>query len=181
MDLPLPGVQNGQMGSSRRPSSPHRAGLTCLWVACAAGLLHAGFSFYWAAGGRTLLDTVGPWAVRQAEQFPVRTGVLLGFIGTAKAAAALIPVAAGYGRIPRPGLWRGISWVGAAALVAYGGLNTAVGNAVLAGLVRPQGGYDRAAVIGHAWLWDPLFLVWGAALLGWLLISRPRTAATGIR
>ena len=66
------------------------------------GLTHAGFSAYWALGGRWLLGTVGEWAVRMA----------LG------------------------------------------------------------GGYDRAAMIGHVALWDPLFALWGLALLSSLWLSR---------
>jgi hypothetical protein len=28
-------------------------------------------------------------------------------------------------------------------------------------------------MVGHALLWDPLFLLWGAALVVWLHFSRP--------
>ncbi|WP_289603599.1 DUF3995 domain-containing protein [Arthrobacter sp. zg-Y877] len=134
-------------------------------------MLHAGFSLYWALGGPWLLDTVGRWAVQESTESPVRTGLLLGFVALLKAAAAVIPTAAAYGRIRWPGLWRAVSWVGAAVLVLYGGANTVVSNAVLAGLIRPAAGYDRTATIGHAWLWDPLFLLWGVALLGYLMLS----------
>ena len=149
-----------------------KLGLACVWTACAAGLVHAAFSLYWAAGGQWLLDTVGRWAVRQSREAPLRTGLLLGLVALAKTAGALIPVAAAYGRMPRPRVWRVLCWAGAVLLVLYGGANTVVSNAVLAGLVRPEAGYDRPAMIGHAWLWDPLFLLWGAALLGYLLLSR---------
>ncbi len=47
-----------------------------------------------------------------------------------------------------------------------------MGNLVLAGAVAPDGGYDRAGQVGHAWLWDPLFLVWGIALVVGLLRLR---------
>ena len=60
---------------------------------------------------------------------------------------------------------RGCRWVGAAVLIVWGGLNTVVGNLVLTGVIRPGSGYDRAGMIGHAWLWDPLFLAWGIALV----------------
>ena len=42
-------------------------------------------------------------------------------------------------------LARSTCWLGALALVAWGGANTVVGNLVLAGAVRPQGGYDPQA------------------------------------
>ena len=49
---------------------------------------------------------------------------------------------------------------------------------MLSGLIAPEGGYDRPAMIGHALLWDPLFLVWGATLLASLWLSRtPRASA----
>lgn len=38
----------------------------------------------------------------------------------------------------------------------WGGLNTAVGNLVLAGVIQPDSGFDRPGMIGHAYLWDPL-------------------------
>ncbi|MCQ1946026.1 MULTISPECIES: DUF3995 domain-containing protein [unclassified Arthrobacter] len=162
---------SGERKAGRR-QAPTGLGRACLWTACAAGLLHAGFSFYWALGGRWLLDTVGQWAVQESTEAPLRTGVLLGAVAAFKAAAALIPAAAAYGRVPKPGLWRTLSWIGAVVLVLYGGANTVVSNAVLAGLIRPDTGYDRMATIGHAWLWDPLFLLWGGALLGYLVLSR---------
>lgn len=149
----------------------------CIWTACAAGLVHAAFSLYWAVGGQWLLDTVGRWAVQQSALAPRRTGLILALVGLAKIAAALLPVALAYNRLRGPRFWRAACWAGAVLLVLYGGANTAVSHAVLSGLVRPDTGYDRAAMIGHAWLWDPLFLLWGAALLGYLLLSRTGAAA----
>ncbi|MCQ1999889.1 DUF3995 domain-containing protein [Arthrobacter zhaoxinii] len=161
-----------QARKAGRRRTPAGLGRACLWTACAAGLLHAAFSLYWAVGGRWLLDTVGQWAVQESADAPLQTGLLLGAVALFKAAAALIPTASAYGRVPWPGLWRAVSWIGAVVLVLYGGANTVVSNAVLAGLIRPDTGYNRMATIGHAWLWDPLFLLWGAALLGYLLLSR---------
>ncbi|MGI8459476.1 MAG: hypothetical protein ACR2LI_15380 [Propionibacteriaceae bacterium] len=54
----------------------------------------------------------------------------------------------------------------------WGGLNTVTGNLVLAGVVHSAGGYDRDAMVGHAWLWDPLFLAWGIAVAVTLLLTR---------
>jgi hypothetical protein len=82
------------------------------WIAMALGLAHAGFSAYWALGGRWLLPTVGEWAVTMADTDPQR-----------------------------------------------------------AGTIRVDGGYDRTAMIGHVALWDPLFALWGLALLGSLWLS----------
>lgn len=144
------------------------------WVALALGLAHAGFSAYWALGGRWLLRTVGEWAVTLADTDPQRAGLILGAVALVKAAAAVIPLLTAYGQMPWPRVWRLISWVGAGGLVLYGGANVVGSGAVLAGLVRVDGGYDRAATIGHVALWDPLFAMWGLALLGSLWLSRRR-------
>ena len=69
---------------------------------------------------------------------------------------------------------------GAPLLVLYGGANTVVCNAVLAGVIRQDAGYDRAAAIGHAWFWNPLFLVWGVALLGYLVLACPASARRAV-
>ena len=110
------------------------------WVALALGLVHAGFSAYWAVGGRWLLGTVGEWAVSLADRDPPRAGLALGGVALVKAAAAVIPALLAYGRMPWPRVWRTISWVGAVALVLYGGANVAISGAVLAGLVTADGG-----------------------------------------
>ncbi|WP_188667052.1 DUF3995 domain-containing protein [Tersicoccus solisilvae] len=146
-----------------------------VWVACAAGLLHAGASLYWALGGRMLLETVGQWAVGLAEDAPLAAGLGLGVVAALKAIAAVVPVAVARGRVGPARFWRAVSWVGAVVLIVYGAFNTVIAQAVLAGLVRADGGYDEAAMIGHAWLWDPLFLVWGLALAAHLWLSRRPT------
>ncbi|MEH0109073.1 DUF3995 domain-containing protein [Tersicoccus sp. MR15.9] len=153
-----------------------RGSLTWVWLASVAGLVHAGVSAYWALGGRALLSTVGSWAVQLAADAPVAAGLGLGVVAVVKAAAAVVPAAVAHGRIGGQRGWRAISWAGAAALIVYGGANTAVSNAVLTGLIDPAGGYDRDAMIGHAWLWDPLFLLWGLALAAHLWTSRRGSA-----
>jgi len=147
-----------------------------VWVAGAAGGVHAGFSLYWALGGQWLLATVGQWAVRLSADFPVPAGIGLGLVAVVKLLAATVPIGAAYGRVPWPRFWRRISWGGGALLVAYGGVNVVVAIAVLAGVVHPQGGYDAEAMRGHAYLWDPLFFVWGTALVLSLWLSRRRAA-----
>jgi hypothetical protein len=143
-----------------------------VWTAGLAGVVHAGFSLYWALGGRWLLATVGQWAVDLSTDAPLASGIALGLVAAAKFLGATIPIGVAYGRVPWPRLWRGISWAGGLLLVAYGGVNTIAALAVLAGAIRPEGGYDANAMMGHAFLWDPLFLLWGGALVVSLWLSR---------
>jgi len=145
-------------------------------VAGVVGVLHAAASLYWALGGQWLLATVGQWAVDLSAEAPVAAGTALGVIALVKFLAAAIPIGVAYGRVPGARFWRAVSWTGGLLLVAYGGLNTVVSAAVLAGWIRPEGGYDAEAMRGHAYLWDPLFCVWGTALLLSLWLSRNRSA-----
>jgi hypothetical protein len=143
------------------------------WVALGLGLTHAGFSAYWGFGGHWLLRTVGEWAVTVVDTDRQRAGLILGGVALVKAAAAVIPGLVVYRRMPWPRVWRAVSWVGGIGLLLYGGANVVVSGAVLAGLIQVDGGYDRAAMVGHVALWDPLFALWGLALLGSLWLSRP--------
>jgi hypothetical protein len=149
-----------------------RLSRAAVWAAAAFGLVHAAFSAYWALGGDWLLRTVGAWAVGLRDDSPTAAALGLGAIAGVKAVAAVVPVLVAYGRLPWPRLWRAISWVGGCFLVLYGGLNVVVSGAVLAGVITPDGGFDRPAMIGHAFLWDPLFALWGAALVVSLVLSR---------
>lgn len=165
---------------TRRPSpartsvGPRRsaAGTRLLWAAAAAGLVHAGFSLYWAVGGRWLLDTVGQWAVDLGHDRPAVAGVTLVAIAALKTAAAVIPALATAGRIRPPRLWRGLAWPAAVVLTAYGAATTLTANLVLTGTLRSDGGYDHTAMLGHAYLWDPLFLLWGVLLAAGLFATR---------
>lgn len=148
-----------------------------VWLACLAGTVHAGFSLYWALGGQGLLATVGQWAVQLSADAPLEAGLVLGVVAAGKLLAAAIPVVVAYERTPRQRFWRAVSWAGGLLLVTYGGVNTIVSGAVLGGVIRPEGGYDLNAMIGHAWLWDPLFFLWGSALVLSLWYSRKSSTA----
>lgn len=67
--------------------------------------------------------------------------------------------------------------LGAIVLVLWGGTNTVVVNLVLSGVLPPGENYDHAAMIGHGWLWDPLFLLWGLALAIGLFATKHSRAA----
>lgn len=46
---------------------------------------------------------------------------------------------------------------------------------VLAGVIQPDGGFDRSSMLGHAWLWDPWFVAWGIVLVIGLVIGLVRS------
>lgn len=152
-----------QNGVVRRPD-------IALLIAAVAGTLHAAASLYWATGGTWLLDTLGARAVETFE--PIRW--VLWPVGLLKLAAALVPAwLHACDRLSRP--WRVLCWAGAVLLIAWGGANTVVANLVLLGAFSPGGDIDRPGLVGHAVLWDPLFLVWGLALaIGLRRVSRAR-------
>lgn len=137
-------------------------------AAAVFGTVHAGFSLYWAAGGTWLLWSLGSGLL---ETFAGREWLLFP-IGAVKLIAALAPWILARLHWPWPRLTRGLCWLGSVALIAWGGLNTVVGNLVLTGIIQPGDGFDRPGMIGHAWMWDPLFLLWGVALLIGLLATR---------
>jgi hypothetical protein len=148
-----------------------RVGRGFLWLAVVCGVIHAAFSLYWALGGAWLLATIGQWAVSLAREAPALAGIGLCLVAFAKLLAALIPLAVEYGRVPARRFWRALSLAGGVGLILYGGLNCVVSSAVLAGIIQPKGGFDRDAMIGHAWLWDPLFFIWGCALVTSLTLT----------
>lgn len=139
-----------------------------LMVSAAAGMVHGLFSLYWAVGGNWLISTLGDqlvavFAGRRWLLFPV---------GVIKVGFAVLPLVLHVRGWPARRFSRLVSWLGAIVLMLWGGVNTVTGNLVLIGLVRPAGGYDRPGMVGHAWLWDPLFMIWGAALTIGLLSTR---------
>lgn len=144
-----------------------------LWftIAAIAGVLHGLFSLYWATGGNWLVSTLG---TQLTETFDGKRWLLYP-VAAAKIAGALLPLYWTLRGWPAQRFWYWLCWVGAAGLIIWGGINTVTGNLVLSGLVKPAGGYDRDGMIGHAWLWDPLFLVWGITLAVGLYLGR-RTA-----
>jgi len=142
-------------------------------AASAFGVIHAGFSFYWAAGGTLLVSSLGTGLV---ESFRGREW-LLAPIGAVKLVAAMAPLALARSGWPARRVTRWTCWLGALLLMGWGALNTAVANLVLADVIQPESGFDRPGMIGHAYLWDPLFLAWGAALMIGLLASRGRATA----
>lgn len=142
-------------------------------AAAVAGAAHALPSLYWALGGTALASTLGEWAVRWQRESPGEVAVLLSLIFLAKLAGATLPLVNERGLLPAPRLWRGLFWCAAALLVAYGASNVVAAIAALTGMIGTAQTMDAAALIGHAFLWDPLFLLWGLLLAAALGTSRP--------
>lgn len=149
---------------------PGRAAVAALLTCSIAGVVHGLFSLYWAVGGNwltiTISDQLAAFAGRRWLLFPV---------GVIKVGFALLPLMLLVRGWPVRQLSRLVCWLGAAVLVLWGGVNTVTGNLVLTGLIHPAGGYDRPGMVGHAWLWDPLFLIWGSALTIALMSTRGST------
>ena len=164
--------------SSNNMSDEHfgasRQGKTICWAAlltaAAAGAVHGLFSLYWAMGGGWLLESLGADLI---EAFSDSRWLLLR-VGLVKIFAGVLPLALARWEWPAPRLSRSACWVGAIVFVLWGGTNTIAGNLVLMGVITPEGGYDGPGMAGHAWLWDPLFLLWGASLTLALLLSPQR-------
>ena len=99
-------------------------------------------------------------------------GAVLGVVAPVKIAGSLVPVLVETGHVGGRRRWRALEWAGAVVLVGYGLLNVLVAWAVLGGLLTSAAGYDRSAELGHAALWDPLFLLWGLLLAAGLATTR---------
>ncbi|MCS5478108.1 DUF3995 domain-containing protein [Corynebacterium sp. YIM 101645] len=131
-------------------------------TAAVAGLFQGAASVYWGLGGKWLLETVGEQVTGQLEGL----GWAVITVGAVKIVFALSPL------LVDGHWWRVLYWLGAAVLMLWGGVNTVVINLVLAGVLPRGENYDHVAMIGHGWLWDPLFLLWGLALAVGLSATR---------
>jgi hypothetical protein len=99
---------------------------------------------------------------------------VLGVVAVLKIAGAVIPLRIETRPCRARRVWRRLAAVAAVGLMVYGLVNVVISWAVLGGLVTPEGGYDREVQLGHAALWDPLFLLWGLLLAGGLALTRQR-------
>jgi hypothetical protein len=156
----------GRTGAERaqapRASGWSTAGTAAAYAAAVVAFAYALVSLYWAAGGQSLVSTVGGYV----EQFARRGGAVPVLVALA---AAAVKVAGGllalalvrpWGRVLSR--WLLIASTGASALlVVYGGLNVALASLVLSGIIHPSAGVDRTALRWHAGVWALWFLMWG--------------------
>lgn len=148
-------------------------GIAALVLAAVIGVVHGSFSVYWSFGGRWLLDTVGQDVI---GAFDGRAW-LLALTGAIKIAAAVIPVLVTLQSWRHAAAWRFAAWAGACVLILWGGANTVTANLVVRNLIPAPVSADRAGLWGHALLWDPMFLLWGVALVAGLFLTRVRNRA----
>lgn len=146
------------------------------WLAAAAacGLIHAGAQAYWAAGGTWLRDTARPWSVQLQADQPMMAAPALAALAVGMAVLALSPLIITRARYPRAwGIARPIWWILGVGLVLYGGASAIFAQLAFGGFVSGAD-IDRSAVIGQAFIWNPLLFGWGLTLLAGLWLSRYR-------
>lgn len=133
-----------------------RTAAVALTVACIAGAIHAAVTLHWAVGGTAWIETIGD----MADRFDGRESLLIAFAAAKGAGTAIIA----WG-ILRPGRrsMRAAAWFTATVLVTWGGLNTVTATFLLVDVIPRPADLDVASALGHAALWDPLFLAWGLA------------------
>ncbi|HCX84950.1 MAG TPA: DUF3995 domain-containing protein [Micrococcales bacterium] len=148
------------------------SGRRWLVLAAACGLVHAAFSAYWAFGGTWLAETVGQWALDWYRAAPTTAMVALLAIALLKATVAVGPLINESHPLPGYRWWRALCWLGGTVLLLYGLANMVGAWLAMAGVVDSPAASDRAALIGHAALWDPLFALWGGFLLAGLVATR---------
>lgn len=157
---------------ARRPQA-NRAAYAAAVLASAS----AAVTLYWTAGGTALLDTVGG-SVEETARDRDAAALALGLVTfAAKGAGAVLALVLARVTPRRSPPRRAVevtAKVAAAVLVVWGAAGM-VGAAL--GLAGSAGGdVDRTALWGHLLLWDPWFVLWGAAL--WRATGRPRSRPT---
>lgn len=139
-----------------------------------AGGVHTAITLHWALGGQGLLWTMGDAFI---AKFSSMMWVLYP-LALVKGVGAFAPLwLQDHAWWPAPRLTRALYWGASGVLLIWGGLNTIVSNLVLFHVIHPADGYDRPVMIGHAWIWDPLFVLWGVGLLLGLRGSRDARAS----
>ncbi|WP_017547681.1 DUF3995 domain-containing protein [Salinicoccus carnicancri] len=128
-----------------------------------AGTLHSIATFYWSFGGEIGLLTVGQWTLGMKERYGYTVLAGLFVLGLFKLAAAWMPFIL-YNNDNK--LLEIISYVGGGILVIHGGVNTVAGWLKILGVLPRQYALSE---IGQAFIWDPLFLLWGAGLIVFLV------------
>lgn len=130
-----------------------------LYLFLIAGSLHSLATFYWAFGGNLGLATVGEWTIEFKENYGTKFLIVLLFVGGFKLSATWIPIILNFKENKLISI---IAYIGGTILFIYGSLNTISGWLKLLGVISVN---FKLSIIGQAFIWDPLFLLWGLGLL----------------
>lgn len=128
-----------------------------------AGIVHTLFSLYWGLGGNAGLITVGSWVFTLSARFGIWINMALIVVALIKFGATVIPLTLTNHFDKRIYY---ISLAGSVFLILYGGINTIVGWLKHFKIIE---NHNYFSTIGQAFVWDPLFLLWGIGLLGYVL------------
>lgn len=135
------------------------------YAAATAAGFSALVSVYWTLGGTIGIRSVGGRIADLAlSATPQSTALalaasLLKLLGVGFA----LVLAGRLGRRLRPRWVLVVGWSAAAVLTVYGAVNM-IGAALVLTRVVSAPGADRYALTWHLWLWDLIFLLWGAFL-----------------
>jgi hypothetical protein len=142
------------------------------------GLAYAAISAYWALGGTWLLATVSSSLVTAHQSATAVMAVWAAVVLKAVAALLPLPVCLSAPPSKRHGRLRLLAWAEAAVLTLYGFVFTLAGLLVQVGVIHQRRTADRRALVWHAYLWDPWFLVWGLlVIIALALTSTSRTCS----
>ena len=147
------------------PADPSRSAEVAASAALLLGSAHAAVTVSWAVGGTAGLDLLGGTLADLVRDAGPRERLLLWLTAAAKLGAATpgVLLVAGPRRLRR--VAKHAAYAVGALLSLYGGVRTLAQGLVVAGAIEASADADRRAILGHLFLWDPWFLLWGCALL----------------
>ncbi|KRG11370.1 hypothetical protein ACA31_00235 [Staphylococcus sp. NAM3COL9] len=129
------------------------------------GSLHSLATFYWSFGGELGLLTVGNWTISLKQTYDNKFLLILFLLGIFKISSTWIPLILNY---KNNKFINTISYIGATILVIHGGINTISGWLKLLGIIPIE---FKLSLIGQAFVWDPMFLIWGTGLIVFLRLK----------
>jgi Protein of unknown function (DUF3995) len=152
------------------------------YAAAAWAFLFAAVSFYWAAGGRLGVGTIGRSITEPIEQGDPVAVAALWLTAVLKVVGGLVALALvrRWGRRLRR-LALGLVWTAGVLLTIYGAA-LLVQHGLMAADVVGKGTLDDTAIRGHLLLWDPYWLLGGLLYLAAarsVSRRRPRPAPVG--
>jgi hypothetical protein len=154
----------------------HVAALILASAAGILGVLYAGVSAYWGAGGTALLDTIGGVLEREGRS---RAAGLLAVVWITVmlklAVSGLELIAVGkpeWLSARQCRLARGAAWLAAIMLTLYGAVLTVIGLLVQAKIVPASAHADHTRCDGMPSYGTPWFLLWGLLLATALAMTR---------